>query len=292
MTPSLVLRFAARDWRAGELRLLLAALLLAVGAVSAISLFVDRLQRALVAESTSFLGADRVIDSSREIPERFRELARQRNLELADLVTFPSMVFAVGSDERSQLASVKAVASGYPLRGVLRIAAEPFDDGQVTDQVPERGQVWLDSRLFPALGLNVGDRISVGYAEFAVGGVLSSEPDRGGSFFEFAPRLLMRIEDVPATRVVQPGSRIDYRLLLAGDDKQLASLREAIARGSGPQLPLAQHPRRQRLHRPRPGTSRELPPARRPAGRAAGRHRRGARRQPLRPGATSITSGC
>ena len=94
MTTSLVLRFAARDWRSGELRLLLAALLLAVGAVSAISLFVDRLHRALVAESTSFLAADRVIDSSREIPESFRELARQEALEVADLITFPSIVAA------------------------------------------------------------------------------------------------------------------------------------------------------------------------------------------------------
>lgn len=236
MKPSLVLRFAARDWRAGELRLLLAALLLAVGAVSAISLFVDRLQRALVAESTSFLAADRVVDSSREIPDRFRELARRQGLDLADLVTFPSMVSpsasasaAPNAAEAAKLASVKAVALGYPLRGVLRIADAPFSDGQVTKQVPARGEVWLDSRLFPALGVQVGDNVRVGYADFTVGAVLTAEPDRGGSFFEFAPRLLMRVEDVPATGVVQPGSRIGYRLLLAGDENSLNDLREAIA---------------------------------------------------------------
>ena len=115
MTVSLVLRFAARDWRAGELRLLLAALLLAVGAVSAISLFVDRLQRALIAESTTFLGADRTIDSSRAIPDRFRELAAAEGLAAVDIVSFPSMV-AAASAEKSQLASVKAVEAGYPLR--------------------------------------------------------------------------------------------------------------------------------------------------------------------------------
>ena len=228
MTPSLVLRFAARDWRAGELRLLLAALILAVGAVSAISLFVDRLQRALVAESTSFLGADRVIESSREIPQRFRDLARERNLAQTDLLTFPSMVFAASGGERSQLASVKAVGPGYPLRGALRIADEPFVAGTVTQRLPERGQVWLDSRLFPALGVGVGDQVSVGYSTFTVGKVLTAEPDRGGSFFDFGPRLLMRAEDVPATRVVQPGSRIEYRLLLAGDDDVLGDLREEI----------------------------------------------------------------
>ena len=234
MTISLIWRFAARDWRAGELKLLLAALLLAVGAVSAISLFVDRLQRALVAESTSFLAADRIISGAREIPQRFRDLARQQGLEQSDIVSFPSMVSAARVDgvdappDAAQLASVKAVAPGYPLRGQLRTSDEPFTDGQAVDAVPRRGEVWLDSRLFPALGLAIGDRVSVGYAEFEVGAVVTYEPDRGGSFFEFAPRLMMRVEDVPETQVVQPGSRIDYRLLLAGDESRLEAMREAL----------------------------------------------------------------
>ena len=227
MTPALVLRFAARDWRAGELRLLLVALLLAVGAVSAISLFVDRLQRALVAESTSFLAADRVIDSSRPIPDEFRAGAADEGLATADVLTFPSMVAA--GEQRSRLASVKAVSAGYPLRGVLRRADAPFTAGEVTRELPQPGEAWLDSRLFPALGVAVGDTVTVGHLELAVAAVIASEPDRGGSFFEFAPRLLMRAEDVPATGVVQPGSRIGYRLLLAGESERLAALHEAIA---------------------------------------------------------------
>ena len=232
MTPTLVLRFAARDWRAGELRLLLAALLLAVGAVSAISLFVDRLQRALVAESTSFLAADRVIDSSRPIPEEFRGKAAAAGLATADVLTFPSMVGA--GERRSRLASVKAVSAGYPLRGVLRRASAPFTAGEVTRELPQPGEAWLDSRLFPSLGVAVGDTVSVGHLELAIAAVIASEPDRGGSFFEFAPRLLMRAEDVPATGVVQPGSRIGYRLLLAGESDGLAALREGIAEELAP----------------------------------------------------------
>ena len=231
MTLALVLRFAGRDWRAGELRLLFAALLLAVGAVSAVSLFVDRLQRALVVESTSFLGADRVIDSSQAIPERFRDLARAEGLRVVDVVSFPSMVFAESNsgraDGRSQLAGVKAVTPGYPLRGVLRVADEPFGASRVTSGMPELGEVWLDSRLFPALGVAVGDHVLVGHARFVVARVIAGEPDRGG-FSEFAPRLLMRAEDVPSTRVIQPASRIEYRLGLAGDDDRLAALKAAI----------------------------------------------------------------
>ena len=206
---------------------MLAALVLAVGAVTAVSLFVDRLQRALVAESATLLGADRVIDSSRAIPQRFRDLAAARGLALADLIRFPSMVFAAGAD-RSRLASVKAVTEGYPLRGRLRVADEPFGSGRRTDGLPAQGEVWLESRLFPALGVKVGDAVSVGYAQFTVAAVLASEPDRGGGFLEFAPRLLMRAEDVPATRVIQPGSRIRYRLQLAGPDNRLRSLHDAI----------------------------------------------------------------
>ena len=229
MTLSLVLKFAMRDWRAGELRLLIAALLVAVGSVSAITLFVDRLQRAIEEESTSFLGADRVISGSREIPERFREAARDAGLTLADVISFNSMVFADASgSDRNQLAAVKAVAPGYPLRGVARIASEPFARGEPTARVPDVGEVWMDSRLFPALGVAVGDRVAVGYAEFTVGAVLTGEPDRGGSFFDFGPRLLMRVEDIPATRVVQPGSRIGYALMLAGEDRALRVLFDAI----------------------------------------------------------------
>ena len=225
MTPALAFKFAARDWRAGELRLLVAALLVAVGSVSAISLFVDRLQRAIEVESTTFLGADRVIGGSKVIPEHFRDLAREKGLEIADVVTFNSMVFADASgSDRNQLASVKAVAPGYPLRGVVRIANEPFVRGTPTTEVPALGEVWMDSRLFPALGVDIGEKVAVGYAEFTVSAVLTGEPDRGGSFFDFGPRVLMRAEDIPATRVVQPGSRIGYRLMLAGDDGDLSAL--------------------------------------------------------------------
>ena len=229
MTPRLVLRLAVRDWRAGELRLLLAAVVVAVGTVTAIGLFVDRLREALLSESTTFLGADRVIGSSRPIPEGFRDAARQLGLAQTDVVTFPSMLFGDESpDARSQLVSVKAVGDGYPLRGVLRVAEEPFGPAAVTRAVPVPGEVWLDSRLFPALDLALGDTVALGYARLRIARVLAGEPDRGGSMFDLGPRLLMHVDDVPATRVIQPGSRVGYRLLLAGDDGGLAELRAAV----------------------------------------------------------------
>ncbi len=226
MRLGLILRLAWRDWRSGELGLLLAALLVAVGSVTAVSLLVDRLQQALISESAEFLAADRYIGSGREIPDEFREAARSLGLDVADTLSFPSMVFA--SDERNQLASVKAVSPGYPLRGTLIVADVPFGQGRPTEGLPEPGEVWLDSRLFPALDVSLGDTVEVGLAALRVAGVLISEPDRGGSAFDFGPRVLMRMADVPATEVVQPGSRLSYRLLLRGDDDVLETLRESL----------------------------------------------------------------
>ena len=214
-----------RDWRAGELRLLVAAVLLAVGTVTGISLFVDRLSGALQAESATYLAADRVISSSHAIPDEFEAAAKRLGLETARTLTFQSMVFA---GDRNQLVAVKAVSDGYPLRGVLRVAAAPFGPGAVVHELPAPGEVWLDSRLFPALGVEVGDTISVGVAELRVARVLTDEPDRSGGFFDFGPRVLMRGVDVERTEVVRPGSRIAYRLLIAGSADAIDALRDEL----------------------------------------------------------------
>ena len=223
MNARLIFRFAWRDWRSGELTLLLVALMVAVGTVTAISLFVDRLQQALLSESANFLAADRVVSSSREIPISFDEAAQDLGLATVRTLVFPSMVFS--GDDNNQLVSVKAVTEGYPLRGALRTADEPFGDSVEASSIPAPGEAWLDSRLFPMLDVALGDTVEVGYKKLKVTRVLVSEPDRGGSFFDLGPRLLMRVQDVAATEVVQPGSRIRFNLLLRGPDDRLATLK-------------------------------------------------------------------
>ncbi|HET6472409.1 MAG TPA: FtsX-like permease family protein [Pseudomonadales bacterium] len=225
MNLTLVPRFLMREWRAGELRLLAVAVLLAVGTVTGISLFVDRLGRALLSESSTYLAADRVVASSRPIPEDFDAAARRLGLATTRTMTFPSMVFA---GERNQLVSVKAVGDGYPLRGVLRLADAPFGASTPTQSLPGPGEAWLDSRLFPALGVAVGDTVTVGVADLRVTRVLADEPDRSGSLFDLGPRLLMRIDDVARTEIVKPGSRLSYRMLVAGDDATLERLHDAL----------------------------------------------------------------
>lgn len=227
-------RMLARDWRGGELGVLVAALVLAVAVVSGISAFTTRLQTALEQESHRFLAADRVLRSGSDMPAEWLTEAEGRGLQTGQILTFPSMVYA--GEENMVLASVKAVSSAYPLRGELRYSDEAFGPVLTATSVPEPGTVWLDSRLFPLLDIDIGARIAVGEAEFTVVAAARTEPDQGGSFLGFGPRVLMHYNDIASTGVVQPGSRVEYRQLYASDspaplDAFVAWLRPQLAPG-------------------------------------------------------------
>ncbi len=214
-------RLLWRNWRAGEMKILAVALLLAVTVVAGISIFTDRLQSAITRESHSFLAADRVINSSQPIAPEWRSLADQYRLQYAYTTQFASMVFA---GDAMQLAAVKAVTDGYPLRGKLRISTQPFttDTQQISvaTGIPAAGEAWVDARLLPLLGISLGATVEVGEQPLRITRVIVEEPDGGNSFSPMGPRLLMNAADLQATGVIQPGSRISYNWLLAADDPQ------------------------------------------------------------------------
>jgi putative ABC transport system permease protein len=209
------LRMLVRDWRGGELGVLAMALILAVGVVSGISAFTTRLQNALEQESHRFMAADIVVRWSRELPGEWREAARSRGLAQAEVLLFPTMVYA-GAESMS-LASVKAVSQDYPLRGELTFSKTAFGEALPAQRGPSRGEVWLDSRLFPLLEVSIGETVSIGAAEFIVAAAARTEPDQASSFYGYGPRVLMHYDDIPSTEVVQPGSRVEYRQLYAGE---------------------------------------------------------------------------
>ena len=225
MNIRLALRLLWRDWRAGELTLLLAALVIAVGTVTTITLFVDRLQQALLLESSSFLAADKVISTDQPLPDVIPEKAKELGLRHAQTLQFVSMVF---SAERAQFTAVKAVDDHYPLRGTLIISQTPFAGGVLAPRGPDRGSVWMDSRLFPALDVEPGAELEIGEAMLAADQVLIKEPDRGGGFSNAAPRVMMHLDDVGGTEVVQPGSRITYQYLFAGDTRVMEVFEEWV----------------------------------------------------------------
>ena len=228
MNFRLILRLALRDLRAGELRLLMSAMIIAVGTVTSITMFVSRFLEAMELESSSFMAADRSISGGVPIPDSFRGPAAGLGLRISDSLLFASMVVPTEDPERTHLVSVKAVDAAYPLRGKLLVSDKPYGEIFPTEDILEPGTVWLDRRLFPALGVEKGDSVRVGYKQLVITQVLASDPDRSGGFFDFGPRLLMRIEDVPATKVIQPGSNIDYRMLLAGPKDNLRLFHDQI----------------------------------------------------------------
>ncbi|MFT4100332.1 MAG: FtsX-like permease family protein [Burkholderiaceae bacterium] len=208
-----------RDWRAGELRLLLAALLVAVAAIASVGLFVDRMKQALDQEAAQLIGADLVVAGDEPPAPALASEAARRGLRTARTATFPSMVLA---GDRTLLASVKAASGDYPLRGALRVADAPgAADGPASGMVGP-GEAWVDQQLLQSLGVAVGDRVQLGGGEFRIRRIITLEPDRGSNFVNLAPRILIAAADLPATGLVQPTSRIAYRLMIAGDAAEVA----------------------------------------------------------------------
>jgi len=212
----LALRQLLRDLRAGELRLLALAVLLAVTALTAVGFFADRLTSGLERGARQLLGGDAVVASDQPTPPEIEAHARALGLAVASNANFPSMARA--SDARggaSRLVAVKAVSDNYPLRGRLTLAAGPGAPEQSVAAAPRRGEVWVDRGVLDALGLAVGDTLLLGDAGFRITHVIVVEPDRGAGFSSFAPRVMLAAADLAATGLVQPASRVTYRLAVA-----------------------------------------------------------------------------
>ncbi|WP_332878311.1 ABC transporter permease [Massilia sp. S19_KUP03_FR1] len=214
------LRMTARDWRAGELRFLLIALIVAVSALSAVGFFIDRMRAGLERDAHQLLGADLLVNADEPIQPAWRAEAQRRGLLLADTVTFPSMAQAgTGDDSQAVLASVKAVSPGYPLRGTVRVTtdtAQALDArGEGTDAIPARGTVWIDAALLDKLKTRIGATLQMGDSSFVIARLIAAEPDRGPSFANFAPRVMLALDDLAATGLTVNGARATFRLQVA-----------------------------------------------------------------------------
>ena len=214
-------RMLRRDWRAGELGVLATALVVAVASVTSVGFFADRVGRALARDAHQLLGADLVLLADHPWREEVAEKIVASGAAHAEAMSFISMAL---KGEASQLSGVKAVSAGYPLRGRLRIAPAPGAPDAEAKGIPARGTVWIEERLVTALGAPVGSKIRLGDSSLEVGAVITLEPERSAGFFNFAPRILMNIADVPATGLVQTGSRVTYFQYAAGPPRVIARL--------------------------------------------------------------------
>ena len=213
-----------RDLRSGELRLLIVAVTLAVAALSAVGFFADRLKGGLQRDARQLLGGDALISSDNPSPAAFAEKARALGLDVVETLDFPTMARAPDAQgASSKLVSLKAVAPGYPLRGKLNISDQPGAPGFLAQAIPAPGEAWLDAPLLASLNLQMGDDLLLGEARLHLAKIIVNEPDRGTGFMSFAPRVMINRADMEATQLIQPASRLHYRLAVAGDDARVKS---------------------------------------------------------------------
>ena len=213
-----------RDLRSGELRLLIVAVTLAVAALSAVGFFADRLKGGLQRDARQLIGGDAVIASDNPAPAQFAQRARGLGLQVVETLGFPTMGRA--SDAQgggTRLVALKVVEAGYPLRGSLSVSQQANEAGVLTRTIPDPGEAWVDAALPEAIGVPMGGELWLGSARLRMTKIIVNEPDRGAGFMNFAPRVMINRADLAATQLIQPASRLTYRLAVAGADAPVKS---------------------------------------------------------------------
>jgi putative ABC transport system permease protein len=231
MVAGLAWRQLRRDLAAGEIRILLAALILAVMAVTAVGFLTDRVERALSLDANRLLGGDAVVRADEPISPAMRALAEQPGLRHAETRGFPSMV---RTGENLRLGEIRALGEGFPLRGNFRIE-DSTGAATIAMSIPKRGTVWMSHAGAQTLAAKLGDTVYVGDASLTLAALVVQEPDAALDYFNAGPKVFLNLADLPATGLEQPGSRITYRLLVAGDpaavERFTSDVRPRLARG-------------------------------------------------------------
>ena len=220
MWAKLALKLFSREFRRGELTVISAAIALAVLTVLTLSMVTERIAQSIAQKSSAFIAADRVLASNHAIDTAYITQAKQQNLKTAQMVYFDTMLFA---NDEMQFSSVKAASNSYPLKGQLKVKSGLNAETEVALGAPTPGNVWLSESVFYSLNINVGDQVELGAALFNVEKVIVEEPDAPFNVFSSSRRVLINIDDVPKTEVIQPGSRVFYRQLYAGDESDINS---------------------------------------------------------------------
>ena len=219
------LRSFGRELRSGEVLVLLTAVALAVSALTAVGFLTDRIGKAVARQANEVLAADLRLRSQEPVPEEWSELAHNYDLETAETMSFPSVVF---NGDENTLATIKVVSDLYPLRGKVRVSDELFGEQRAVEGIPARGEVWADGVLLARVGAEVGDSLAIGELNLRVSAILTYRPDQSIGFASLAPTVLLNIADISSSGLIGEGSRVAYALLVAGNERQVFNFNEAI----------------------------------------------------------------
>lgn len=220
---ALALKLVRRDWRSGELNILGLALIIAVAASTAVSLFGHRLTRTMETQAAEFLAADLVVSSHEGYVEAWFSKAVEMGLKTARTVEFPSVLV---ENNELLLTGAKAVSDAYPLRGALRTTASDIAAETVANEAPPPGTAWVDNRVLNSLKLSLGDSVTLGEKPLKLARIITHEPDRRGDLYSLSPRILFNLADLEATAVIRPGSNAHYYALFAGEAKTILEFKQ------------------------------------------------------------------
>ncbi|PZN74111.1 MAG: ABC transporter permease [Candidatus Methylumidiphilus alinenensis] len=220
---ALALKLVRRDWRSGELNILGLALIIAVAASTAVSLFGHRLTRTMETQAAEFLAADLVVSSHEADADAWFSKAVEMGLKTARTVEFPSVLV---ENNELLLTGAKAVSDAYPLRGALRTTASDIAAETVANEAPPPGTAWVDNRVLNSLKLSLGDSVTLGEKPLKLARIITHEPDRRGDLYSLSPRILFNLADLEATAVIRPGSNAHYYALFAGDVKAILEFKQ------------------------------------------------------------------
>ena len=207
--------------------LMFIATVITVGIVTSSQLITERISLLLERQASELLAADLVLISNQDIDEKYQQSADRYNLKQSRSVSLRTAIFI---DDSPQLIELKAVDSAYPLRGKLEVAEHitATKSGVLTG--PDKGRVWIDSKLSAIMG----SEIAIGAGNYRADKILTYEPDRGGTLFNLAPRVLMNLQDLGDTGLVIPGSRVRYRMMFAGDERDIEAFKSWLKQHLNP----------------------------------------------------------
>jgi putative ABC transport system permease protein len=231
-TLALAWRQLRRDLAAGDIRILFAALVLAVVAVTAVGFVTDRAERALAIEANRLLGGDVVIRGDAPPTDALRALAAAPGLRVTETQELQSMIRA---GEALSLGDLRALGEGFPLRGSFRVVDRAGGAERDAGGIPAPGTLWISQAGAETLGAKPGDEIGIGTRTLKLAALVTQEPDAALDYFNVAPKVFLNLADLPSTGLVQEGSRLRYRLVVAGDSAAVetftAEVKPQLARG-------------------------------------------------------------
>lgn len=219
------LRLLHHELRRGELTIIFIAIALAVATVFSLTGFSGQIKYAIVANSTNTIGADRVLRMSSEVDTSIIEKSQTLALEYARKIETESMAFA---GDNMLLSELDAVSDTYPLRGELRIKTSLTQIASVVANAPKLGTVWVEPSVLSRLNVKIGEVIEIGVAPLIIAGIVTDIPDRSYRAFIAGPTVILNIADMPKTELIQPGSRITYKYLFAGETQAIESFEKWI----------------------------------------------------------------